>query len=162
MRLTLLRFGDEDYRLVWTFSHAILDGRSFTQLVSEVFAFYEAFCRGEDLQLERPHPYNGYIDWLQEQDWSEAEAYWRNELTGFTAPTPLDVGQTIYNKPADDNPGHGREEAWFSEELTSLLRVFAEQRGVTLNTLLQGAWALLLSRYSGEGDVVFGALRACR
>jgi NRPS condensation-like uncharacterized protein len=70
IRLTLFRCAEADYRLIWTFHHILLDGRSFPLLLKEVFAFYEAFCQGQDLQLERPRPYGDYIEWLQEQDLS--------------------------------------------------------------------------------------------
>jgi amino acid adenylation domain-containing protein/non-ribosomal peptide synthase protein (TIGR01720 family) len=163
IRLTLFRCAEADYRLIWTFHHILLDGRSFPLLLKEVFAFYEAFCQGQDLQLERPRPYGDYIEWLQEQDLSKAETFWRQALRGFTTPTPLTVDRpSVYLSDVDEEEDYGVQQIWLSEALTSALQSLAQGNQLTLNTLLQGAWALLLSRYSGDEDVVFGATRACR
>ncbi len=161
MRLALFRLAEADYRLVWTSHHAVLDGRSRPIVVREVFAYYEAYCEGRDVQLEEPRPYRDYIAWLGRQDLSRAEEFWRRALQGFAAPTPL----VVANPPrqlSDDEKGHGLQEIRLSAATTSALRSLARQHDLTLNTLVQGAWALLLSRYSGEEDVVFGATRACR
>src|SRR5205085_5029611 len=88
-RMALFREGDSDHQFVWTFHHAILDGRSFVLVLKEVFAYYEAFCEGRDLELPLPRPYRDYVDWLGQQDWAGAESYWRAALKGFTSPTPL-------------------------------------------------------------------------
>ncbi|QIR38206.1 amino acid adenylation domain-containing protein [Tolypothrix sp. PCC 7910] len=157
MRVALFRLQASVYQFVWTFHHAVLDGRSLSIVIKELFTFYDAFCKGEDLHLPQPRPYQDYIAWLQQQDWSQAESYWRDLLKGFTAPTPLLV---------DSNPreqsGFGEQAIRLSLKTTGMLQSLAKQHQITLNTLVQGAWAILLSRYSGETDVVFGATRACR
>ena len=98
MRLALFRIAEADYQCVWTFHHVLLDGRSFPIIFQELFALYEAFCQGEDLQLEQPRPYQNYIEWLEKQDFASAEKFWRNTLSGFTAPTPLTVDRIHYLK----------------------------------------------------------------
>lgn len=159
MRLALFQLTESDYKLVWTFHHILLDGRSLLILLKEVFAFYEAFCQGEDLQLEQPRPDSDYIEWLQQQDFSKAEAFWKQTLRGFSAPTPLVVDRSARGGHSQEL-GYGQEQIQLSEAVTSALKSLAQEHELTLNTLINGAWALLLSRYSGEEDVVFGA-RAC-
>ena len=161
MRLALFKLAEADYQFVWSFHHALLDGRSFSLVLKEVFAYYEAFCRGLELQLEQPRPYRDYIDWLQRLDLSKAESFWRHALKGFTAPTPLLISEAI-DSPSGDEDRHAKQERRLSSALTSALGTLAQQNQLTLNTMVQGAWAILLSRYSGEDDVVFGATRACR
>jgi NRPS condensation-like uncharacterized protein len=161
MRLTLFQLDEADYQCIWTFHHILLDGRSFPIVLKEVFAFYEAFCRGQNLQLKQPHPYRDHVEWLQQQDPARGEGFWRQTLEGFTAPTPLIVDRVLGRVP-DQKEGYGEQEIWLSEAVTSALQSLAQQHQLTLNTIVQGAWALLLSRYSGEEDVVFGATRACR
>ncbi|HEX8650844.1 MAG TPA: amino acid adenylation domain-containing protein, partial [Pyrinomonadaceae bacterium] len=160
LRLALFRLAETDYRFIWTSHHALLDGRSRLLVLKEFFALYEADCQGLDLTLERPRPYRDYIDWLQEQDLTKAEAFWRRSLKGFTSPTP--IGGPRSTGQALDPCGHGEQSARLSFALTSALRALAERHDLTMNVLTQGAWALLLSHYSGEEDVVFGAARACR
>lgn len=161
MRLALFRVGEADYECVWTFHHILLDGRSFPILLKEIFAFYEAICRGHELQLEQPRPYRDYIEWLRQHEMAEAEGFWRQLLKGLTAPTPLIVDQALDHEP-DQEEGHGEQEIWLAEGITSALQSLAQQHRLTLNTFVQGAWALLLSRYSREEEVLFGATRAGR
>jgi amino acid adenylation domain-containing protein len=161
MRLALFRLGEADYRCLWTFHHILLDGRSLPIVLREVFAFYDAFRRGQDLQLEQPRPYRDHIAWLQQQDTPSAEGFWRPALEGFTAPTPLVVDRLLGNAPGLEE-GHGEQELRLSEATTAALESFAQGHQLRLNTLIQAAWALLLSRYGGEEDVLFGVTRACR
>jgi amino acid adenylation domain-containing protein len=153
LRLALFRTGEETYQFVGSHHHLLLDGWSAPLVMGEVLAFYEARLRGEEPDLPTPRPFREYIAWLQQQDLSKAESFWRQRLAGFSTPTPL-PGEDA----ADGRPGQGVEEhrAVLSEELTRALKELARQQQVTLNTILHGAWALLLGRYSGQQDVVFG------
>jgi amino acid adenylation domain-containing protein len=162
LRVTHLRLGEVDNRLVWTCHPALVDRRSHLLLLKEVFAFYDAFRQGHDLALESPRPYRDYIDWLGKQDCSLAEPFWRRLLKGFRAPTPLlSVAPAPGNVP-DSNRGHGERTLRLPAGLTADLHALAKQEGLTVDTLIQGAWAVLLGRYSGEEEVVFGATRICR
>jgi natural product biosynthesis luciferase-like monooxygenase protein/amino acid adenylation domain-containing protein len=161
MRLELFQLGAAEYQFVWTFHHLLLDGRAIHLVLNEVFALYETFRRHEPLKLPDPVPYRKYIDWLAQQDFSRAESFWRRTLKGFAAPTLPRVGRLA---PSEMEAGdfHGRQELRLTKEVTGTLRSLATEHHLTLSTILQGAWALLLSRYSGEEDVLFGTVRACR
>jgi amino acid adenylation domain-containing protein len=154
MRLALIRLADDAYQFIWSHHHLLLDGWSVPALLAEVLAFYQAFVQGQDLALEPARPYRDYIAWLQEQDKARAEAFWRQTLAGFTAPTPLMIDRGYTPPRAAPYGVHG---AQLSAEATAALQALARQQQVTLNTVVQGAWAVLLSRYSGEADVLFGA-----
>jgi hypothetical protein len=91
MRLFLLRLAPDSYQFVWNRHHILFDGWSVPLLLQEVFAFYEAGCRGETLKLDQPRPFRDYIVWLKQQDMSRAEAYWRKALAGFSTPTRLSL-----------------------------------------------------------------------
>ncbi|MFZ5918976.1 MAG: amino acid adenylation domain-containing protein [Chloroflexota bacterium] len=156
MRLALFRIDEQTYRFVWTYHHILLDGWSLPVLLQEIFAFYETLRSGRELHLDPPRPFRDYIAWLRRQDMAEAEVFWRQTLQGFTAPTPLTVDR--YAGPAGDSTEvYDELEIQLSAQTLDQLRAVAQQNQLTLNTLVQGAWALLLSRYSGEEVVVFGA-----
>ncbi|HET6492370.1 MAG TPA: AMP-binding protein, partial [Burkholderiales bacterium] len=161
MRLALVRITEREQWVLWTYHHAVLDGRARLLVLREVFAFYEAFSRGEDADLPLPRPYRDYIAWLRRLDHGAAKVYWRNMLAGFRAPTPLVIAR---DRDVEEVSGNvwGACEVRLSAALTTTLRARAREASVTVNNLLQGAWALLLHRYSGERDIVFGATRACR
>lgn len=161
MRLTLFRLGEARFKVVWTFHHVYLDGRSFFTVLTEVFSFYEALRDGTDLILPVPPPFSNYIHWLRTRRPSEDEAFWRELLRGFTSPTPLPIEATAppdAGRPINASAARRR----ISKDVTTRLRGLAKEGGVTLNTVVQVAWGLLLARISGQRDVVFGATRACR
>src|SRR5205085_4820026 len=155
MRLALFRVGEETYKFLWSHHHLLIDGWSGAVLLQEVFSMYEAFCRGQDPDLGRPRPYRDYIRWLQQRDLSQAEDYWRRTLEGFTAATPLDLGQAPDGVAGGDD--YGQLRVSLSPATTARLKTIARENQLTMNTVAQGAWALLLHRYGNERDVVFGA-----
>ncbi|MDZ7307315.1 MAG: amino acid adenylation domain-containing protein [candidate division KSB1 bacterium] len=154
MRLALIRLADTVHHFVWTHHHILFDGWCLPLLLKEVFLGYEAFRRGQQLHLPQPRPYRDYIAWLQAQDAAAAGAFWRKYLAGFSAPTPLRLDRA----PAANGltGGYAKAERHLPVELTTALQALARQQQLTLGTLVQAAWAILLGRCSGENDVVFG------
>ncbi|MFP5285589.1 MAG: condensation domain-containing protein, partial [Thermoanaerobaculia bacterium] len=157
LRLALLRTGDAEHRMVWSFHHLLMDGWCLSLVFREVLLHYDSFRTGVAAgPLEPVFPYRDYIAWLLRQDLGRAERSWREDLAGFTAPTPVPF----------DHPGRGAVQR--AEDFGELKAVLPrntvaglealQRQGLTLNTVVQGAWALLLSRWSGERDVVFGGV----
>ncbi|HEU4452938.1 MAG TPA: amino acid adenylation domain-containing protein, partial [Longimicrobium sp.] len=153
MRLALFRTGDDAHHLVWTFHQMAFDGWSLPLVFREVAAGYGALRAGGSASFPAARPYRGYAAWLARQDGARAEAFWRGALAGFGAPTPLAFADAAPGTPSA--PAHRVLHA--GQALTASLQAFARRHGLTVNTLVQGAWALLLARFSGEDDVVFGA-----
>ncbi|QRN95172.1 non-ribosomal peptide synthase/polyketide synthase [Archangium violaceum] len=156
MRVALMRVGEKAYRCVWTHHHLLLDGWSLGLVLGDLFSTYEALVGGQAPHGQKRPEYREYIAWLGRQGLGEAEAYWREQLKGFRAPTPL---------PLEKRSGAQGQGEWVLEltkEETSALQGYAQKQQVTVNTLVQGAWALVLSRHAGEEDVVFGATVAGR
>ena len=156
MRLALVRLGENHYELIWSHHHLLLDGWSSFLILKDVMAIYRAHSEGGDCRLEPVRPYRDYISWLQGQDLSKAERFWRKALKGFAAPTPL-LGSPAHQKHEDQDYEAADLLGSSPPSLTAALRAFASRHGLTLSTIVQGAWAILLSRYSGEDDIVFGS-----
>jgi amino acid adenylation domain-containing protein/non-ribosomal peptide synthase protein (TIGR01720 family) len=153
MRLQLIQLAGETYELIWTHHHLLLDGWSLPLVLKEVFTAYQAIEQGEPLATTVSTPFRSYIAWLQAQDLRAARDFWQSQLQGFNAPTPLIA-------PVDRSQlgvGYQLVQRRLSTAETASLQSFIRQHQLTLNNLVQGAWALLLSRYSGNVDVVFGA-----
>ena len=158
MRFALIREAGQAWRFCWTSHHILLDGWSSTIVLQEVFACYEAAVRGRASSLPAVRPFGDYIDWLRAQDPSGIDAYWRDRLRGFTAPTPLPYerhGDAVLEM-------FGRAELALPAETSAGLAAAARDHHLTLNTIVRGAWALLLGRQSRQDDVVFGAIVAGR
>jgi amino acid adenylation domain-containing protein len=158
LRIALFQTSNDTHQLVLSHHHITVDGWSMALVFKEAFALYEAFAAGRDLQLPPSAPYRSYIAWLQQQDLNQAETFWRENLKGFTTPTPLVIDRvaTVHEE------AFAEQNVKLSPSTTAALQTTARQHQLTLNTLVQGAWALLLSRYSGERDVVFGSVIAGR
>lgn len=163
MRLALIRLADEVWQMVWSHHHIILDGWSISLVLSEVLASYEAFLRGEAPRLSSPLLYRDFLLWLKRQDMREAERYWREKLKGAEVPTPIGLAESAVRETEEAEPDdYAAKELTLTREQTSALAEWAQRHRLTLGTVLQGAWALLLGRYSGEDDVVFGTTSSGR
>ncbi|MBS9394662.1 MAG: amino acid adenylation domain-containing protein [Dolichospermum sp. LBC05a] len=155
MRCTLIRLSDQSYKFLWNWHHILLDGWCLPIIYKEVLTFYTAYSQGQNCYLPSPRPYQDYIIWLQQQDLSVAEMFWRRTLKGFTAPTPLVVDRPQLSN-SGVQPTYQEQELHLSRATTKGLQSLGLQYGLTLSTLIQAAWAILLSRYSGESEVLFG------
>ncbi|MFF4341214.1 amino acid adenylation domain-containing protein [Kitasatospora sp. NPDC001540] len=151
MRFALLRTGEDRHHLVITSHHLLLDGWSVPLLLRELFELYAR--RGDASGLPRVAPYRNYLAWLAGQDRDGALAAWRSALAGVEGPTLL-AGRTTAAAHAGELPGAVVLE--LDGTLADGLRAAARAHRLTLNTLVQGAWGLLLSRLTGRTDVLFG------
>lgn len=145
LRLAMFRIADDVWKLVVTYHHLVFDGWSLAQILGEAMSFY----RG-DSNLPAVRSYRDYISWLRRQSLGKAERWWRRELKGFTRHTRLvpTTGQVTI--------AHHRIEREIPGQLTKRIEEMARNCGVTLNTIVQATWAILLSWWSGERDVLFG------
>ncbi|GGP32983.1 hypothetical protein GCM10010501_76200 [Streptomyces libani subsp. rufus] len=156
LRLALVRRGEERFELVVTAHHVLFDGWSTPLMVQDLLRSY---ARGGDTAgLSRPRSYGEYLGWLARQDHAEAARAWKDELTGVEEPTLLAPQGDGEGKPE----GLGRVKVDLSVDEAHAVARRAAELGVTVNTLVQAAWALLLSRLTGRDDVVFGATVAGR
>ena len=154
LRLTVIRTDEHRYHLIYTNHHILMDGWSGSLLLGEVLQRYAG-------RVATPVTgrYRDYIAWLKRQDPSASEVFWRKQLSGFEEPTRLtrsvhgDVGEAA---------GCGDYHQHFDQEQTLRLEAFARAHRLTLNTLVQAAWLLLLQRYTGQQTVAFGATVAGR
>jgi surfactin family lipopeptide synthetase C len=150
-RLTTLWLTDDVWQLVLSHHHLLLDGWSFPLLLREFSEAYDAHCAKRAPVLPPARPYSCYLAWLRQRDLARAEVFWRQELRGFATPTPLNIG-----RPHGEGSDYATAQVLLSAEETERLRAASRNLSVTLNTLVQGAYAIVLSRYSGLYDVVFG------
>ncbi|ALN59020.1 linear gramicidin synthetase subunit C [Lysobacter enzymogenes] len=148
LRFTLVRTAPDLHYLVFTSHHILLDGWSMPIVLRELLALYHA--RGSDAGLPPAPAYRDYLAWIDAQDREAARAAWREELAGLDEPTLL-APQASAEPSMPLTHQH-----LFSRELTGSLNAQARRHGLTLNTLLQAAWGLLLAQYTGRDDVVFG------
>ncbi|MGY2376057.1 amino acid adenylation domain-containing protein [Pseudomonas sp. SDO524_S393] len=160
MRLALVRLEPQRWHLIWTFHHIIMDGWSVGIAIQEWLALYYEQAHGRPANLPPTRAYRDYIAWLAEQDMAATEGFWREQLQDVSEPTPLpDFGLRLSTP--TDAPCAEREHRLEVAE-TEQLSQFARRHNLTLNTLIQGAWALLLGQHAGRDDVIYGVTVAGR
>ena len=153
-RLILLKQNSNLYRFAWIHHHTLLDGWSMPIIFQDVMTFYESYVSSKPCILNSVHQYREYINWLQKQNVEEAKAYWKEILNGFD--TPSTIIKNIKTNNNNKIESYSETSIVLPKELSSLLTEISKQYQVTLSTILQGAWAYLLSRYCGTEDIVFG------
>ncbi len=164
IRFALVRTGEHRHHFIWTMHHVLLDGWSTSQLMAEVLRHYA----GEPDAAPAAR-YGDYIRWLQHRDAGAERAWWTGALGGVEEPTLLArcLPRAAPAEPSARAEGAARLEAGevrtsFTEQETARLQAFARRERITLNTLVQAAWALVLQRHAGQETVVFGTTVAGR
>jgi amino acid adenylation domain-containing protein len=155
-RLALIRLDEHVHQLLLSVHHVAVDGWCLSVLLHEMLDFYAAVCRGQEPALPPIRPFRDYIAWLRTRHDEGAEAYWRQTLSGISAPMPLGLDAASWDRADGMVDAVALRETLLPSRVTAALQALGRSRQLTLSTLLQGAWALLLCRYSGRRDVLFG------
>lgn len=155
LRLHLIERAADQFYLVIVCHHILLDAWSFNPLLSDLFAHYNHLASGQPLNVAPTRPYSDYVTWVQAQDHAQTETFWRDQLAGFHAPTEIGIEKLSDPQVSTD---YRDVRIDLTEAETTRLTAWAQQQRLTLSTVVQGAWAILLSRLSGEQDVVFGTV----
>ncbi|MFC0514086.1 amino acid adenylation domain-containing protein [Mucilaginibacter angelicae] len=156
MRITLVRLADNRYRMLWSFHHILFDGWSLPILMSEFLEAYELLLKDQAITRVPEDKYEDFIRYLERRDkWAE-ESYWRNYLQGISEGTSLPFVKKT--NAALLKAKFLSVTKIFDKDASALISAYVKNHRITLNTLMQGVWALLLNRYTGNADVLFGAV----
>ena len=155
MRLSVLRVSEKEFEFIWSYHHILIDGWSSSVLLSDYNNIYYLLSQGLPVNLPVRRPFKEYITWLSSKDQNASKLYWRNYLMGYDGSTTLNVIKK-------DSSGGKFEKKECSlrihpKDTSKLLRI-AERNGVTMNSILHSAWSVLLNKYTGRKDVLFGSV----
>jgi amino acid adenylation domain-containing protein len=154
-RISVVRDADEHWWMVWTFHHLVVDGWSTHIVLRDVFQAYCRIVTGQPPDLRHGVPFDEYVQWVRGQDDQATEAFWRRQLQGFDTPTLLAPPASV-EPAADTDPRAVCLKVPLDGATANGLGRFAQACRVTPNTVVQGALALLLTRYTGQTDTLFG------
>jgi hypothetical protein len=159
MRFALRRLATDQWKFLWSVPALLLDGWSWPLVFRDASRLYEEFSGGQAAHLEPARPYRDYIEWLNGQSFDASKDFWKATLAGFHRPTLVAGGRV---DAVAGGERYGECEAQLSPEATSALGAAARSRRLTLSSVVQGAWAMLLGRHSRSIDIVYGAAFAGR
>uniref|UniRef100_A0AAU2V5U8 Amino acid adenylation domain-containing protein n=1 Tax=Streptomyces sp. NBC_00003 TaxID=2903608 RepID=A0AAU2V5U8_9ACTN len=154
LRFALLVMGPDKAELVLTAHHVLFDGWSFPIIMTDLLRLYGS--GGDGAVLPRTRGYRDFLVWLSQQDHEETARTWARELAGMDEPTLV---APVTARPGDDvdDSAAGQVDVVLPMDEARLLNRRASELGITVNTLLQGAWAILIGELTGRQDVLFGA-----
>ncbi len=154
VRVAILQKTNDQFVLVFTSHHILMDGWCFAVLMEEFLKIYQGLIEAKPVNLPQPRPYRHFIQWLEEQDLSEAENYWEGYLEGFDRPSKI---KQVHRLPEQSDAFELRQSKIpFSLELTERVYAQCQNWHITPSIFLQSIWGLLLARYRYTNDVVFG------
>ncbi|SEL41109.1 non-ribosomal peptide synthetase [Paenibacillus sp. OK003] len=155
IRMSILRTKHEEYRVIWSFHHILMDGWCMSLVSKEIFENYFAIRENRKPEMTLLTPYSQFIEWLEQQDNEGAITYWNHYLKGYEGQTKL-PGEKA--KPKHERQNSRTLNCYLDEALVQQMKQIAEQQQVTLHTLVQTAWGILLQQYNESDDVVFGSV----
>lgn len=155
MRLTVLQLGYTDYAFIWSHHHILMDGWCMGILIQEFQQLYAAAVQQQTLPLPAVQLYSRYIDWLAAVDKQAAAIYWSNYLAGYETPATLPGKAPVARKQEHRSAFC---DLVIDQAHTRGLVQLSRVRGITVNTIFQAAWGILLGRYNNTHDVVFGSV----
>jgi hypothetical protein len=153
MRVALVRLADQRYEMMWSTHHLYIDGWSWPILVADLSECYGALGDGREPLLPPACPYERYVRWLDHEA-PDGESFWRQELAGFVAPSPIDLEQEPVSEASDEA---GEVVVTLASDASDGLIALARGGQTTVSVVVQGAWGLLLFHIGAAEDVVFGA-----
>jgi amino acid adenylation domain-containing protein len=155
MRIQLFRRSEERYTMIWTYHHLLMDGWSRPLLIREFLETYDQLILGKSPTLREEDRYEDYIRYIENTDKEQATAYWQQYLQGLEAATLLPFIRSGANR----TQGVGKLQVVvlnLNAAITAQLETFTQQLRITVNTVMQGVWAFLLHRYTGNSNIAFG------
>lgn len=166
LRLSLVSLPEQRQHLIFSFHHIILDGWCMGTLLGDLFGYYDRYCENlqQDIREREAFAYRNYIGWIEQQDGQAAQAYWQQALQGYQ--TEVGIPYSDMKRQAALNAGVASEqensavdyEFSLGIELTARLQALAQDARITLNSLFQSVWGILLQKYNNTDDVAFGCV----
>ena len=158
-RIKLIQLEESVFFFLWSFHHVVLDRWSVDLVLGEVFNGYRALVEERTLSLSKPTPFREYISWILNQ--SNPKTYWKEYLHGFTDPSLL-TNSINASAIREKSQTFQIREIYFSPVFVKAMLKLVRTHQMTLNTLINGVWGLVISRFSGQKDVLFGATISTR
>lgn len=152
IRMTVVKISDDDYRMILTNHHIILDGWCISIVYTDLYKYYLLLQQGKEIPIENGGRYEDFVRYIGEKDKEESLKYWDNLLEDYENQAdimPIGVLDDVKEECI-------RKDISFTKEMTKQIEQLSAKYEVTVNTVVEAAWGMLLLRYNRTNDVVFG------
>jgi amino acid adenylation domain-containing protein/non-ribosomal peptide synthase protein (TIGR01720 family) len=157
IRLCLISLHERLYRFIWSYSTSLFDNWSWALILEELFYYYDGYVKKRPVIRKESPPFADYIRWLVRQPESEAKQFWKSEFEGFLSPVDLKLTR-FQGKYISKNFKAAERHIRLLPRETHQLNALAKKFKLTLGTILQGTWVIMLSHFSGEEDILSAVL----
>ncbi|MCV6638057.1 amino acid adenylation domain-containing protein [Candidatus Albibeggiatoa sp. nov. NOAA] len=148
MRFYFVQLAADKWHFIWTHHHLLMDGWSLGIVLKDLFEYYQAITQQKPLHIQPTKHYANYVQWLAKQDANKAQQFWQDNLK--------DAQIRQYFNSSSKTPCYSERKFSLPEQLQKDIQQLTQQHQLTFFTIMQGAWAFLLSRYANQNDVMFG------
>lgn len=155
MRISIIKTSEQEYKIIWSHHHIIMDGWCLGIVIKEFFEYYNTLVNGKTIPIIKGPQYGEFIKWIKAQDKDKAHEFWNKYLENYENKISL---PKLDNSKVNKNEKHEEVNFKINEELTSSLITLAKQNEATINMLIQSIWGVLLQKYNNVDDVVFGGI----
>ncbi|HEX2926803.1 MAG TPA: condensation domain-containing protein, partial [Ruminiclostridium sp.] len=157
MRFCIIKLGENSFKFIWVYWTSLFDNWSWTRIVSEVLTYYRTYVKGTQITGRNSVPFKEYIKWVLGQDEDEEKRFWIEELKAFNAKMDMNIDRKS-SELISSAFEPGQEEIRLSGEETEKINTYAKNHGLTLGSIVQGAWVLTLGFFTDEQDILFSVL----
>ena len=150
-KFKLIKTAENEYYFIWSYHHILFDGWSTPIVFKDFLDNYDALTNDKNVQIIPTREYRDFISYLKNRDRNKQKEFWQKYLAGMEAPTKLP-----YSKFNSNEHGYEKERIIIDDDLSKKIHTFTKEKNITLNTLIQSAWAFILGKYNSENDILFG------
>ncbi|WP_240921855.1 condensation domain-containing protein, partial [Jeotgalicoccus sp. S0W5] len=157
-RFHIIKLSDRRHKIIWSFHHILLDGWSIGIVLKDLLTIYSSINNNTKIDCNDGPAYQKFIEWIHNQNHSEAQSYWEDYLKGYDNKASLVVKDDNKEKESVHESILIKIDSEVTKEIINLGKKF----NVSLNTIIQAAWSILLNKYTNQNDIVFGAVHSGR
>ncbi len=150
-KFKIIKINDKEYYFIWSYHHILFDGWSTPIIFKDFLDNYDTLVNHNEVHIIPTRSYRDFIAYLKNQDEKKQKVFWEKYFRDFDSPTKLP-----YSKFGVTNKGYDKERRIFSNDISQKVHSFSKERNITLNTIFQASWALVLNNYVSQDDIMFG------
>lgn len=154
LRVAVIKISMSVTNVMFSFHHILMDGWCISLIFSDLFQIYENLKNNVDINAYSGGSYHEYIKWFINRDMRSSSKYWDDYLKSYQRKSLLSDYEYISQEKYEQE----LSTLVIDQKISIKLLEMAKKIKVTPNSIFQAIWSILLRRYTGLDDIVFGAV----